>query len=114
MRGLFSGLMALVFAWVVFSRYDDEIGTEVLENERQKYLPYIPGTLLPGFLIAITILATYFYGFSGASKMTLSTCFHIFSPESHTRPVRIHCGSPHFSILHETLQSHNTAPFLLQ
>lgn len=26
MRGLFSGLMALAFAWVVFSRYDDEIG----------------------------------------------------------------------------------------
>ena len=78
MRGMFSGLMALVFAWVVFSRYDDEIGTEVSENERQKYLPYIPGTLLPGFLIAITILATYFYGFSGAAKMTLSACFTIF------------------------------------
>lgn len=78
MRGLFSGLMALVFAWVVFSRYDDEIGTEVSENERQKYLPYIPGTLLPGFLIAITILATYFYGFYGAAKMTLSACFTIF------------------------------------
>lgn len=78
MRGLFSGLMALVFAWVVFSRYDDEIGTEVSESERQKYLPYIPGTLLPGFLIAITILATYFYGFSGAAKMTLSACFTIF------------------------------------
>lgn len=78
MRGLFSGLMALAFAWVVFSRYDDEIGTEVSENERQKYLPYIPGTLLPGFLIAITILATYFYGFSGAAKMTLSACFTIF------------------------------------
>lgn len=78
MRGLFSGLMALVFAWVVFSRYDDEIGTEVSEYERQKYLPYIPGTLLPGFLIAITILATYFYGFSGAAKMTLSACFTIF------------------------------------
>lgn len=78
MRGLFSGLMALVFAWVVFSRYDDEIGTEVSENERQKYLPYIPGTLLPSFLIAITILATYFYGFSGAAKMTLSACFTIF------------------------------------
>mgnify|MGYP003294984132 CR=1 FL=1 len=37
MRGLFSGLMALAFAWVVFSRYDDEIGTEVSESERQKY-----------------------------------------------------------------------------
>lgn len=78
MRGLFSGLMALAFAWVVFSRYDDEIGTEVSENERQKYLPYIPGTLLPGFLIAITILSTCYYGISGAARMTLSTCFAIF------------------------------------
>ena len=78
MRGLFSGLMALAFAWVVFSRYDDEIGTEVSESERQKYLPYIPGTLLPGFLIAITILGTYYYGFSGAAEMTLSACFAIF------------------------------------
>ena len=78
MRGLFSGPMALAFAWVVFSRYDDEIGTEVSENERQKYLPYIPGTLLPGFLIAITILGTCYYGISGAARMTLSTCFAIF------------------------------------
>ena len=78
MRGLFSGPMALAFAWVVFSRYDDEIGTEVSENERQKYLPSIPGTLLPGFLIAITILGTCYYGISGAARMTLSTCFAIF------------------------------------
>ena len=78
MRGLFSGLMALAFAWVVFSRYDDETGTEVSENERQKYLPYIPGTLLPIFLVTITILGSYFYGFSGAAKMTLSACFTIF------------------------------------
>ena len=78
MRGLFSGPMALAFAWVVFSRYDDEIGTEGSENERQKYLPYIPGTLLPGFLIAITILSTCYYGISGAARMTLSTCFAIF------------------------------------
>ena len=49
MRGLFSGVMALVFGWVVFSRYDNEIGTEVSESDRQRYLPYIPGALLPGF-----------------------------------------------------------------
>lgn len=78
MRGLFSGLMALAFAWVVFSRYDDEIGTEVSESERQKYLPYIPGTLLPGFLLGITILGGIYYGFSGAARMTLSSCFAIF------------------------------------
>ena len=78
MRGLFSGVMALVFGWVVFSRYDDEIGTEVSESERQRYLPYIPGALLPGFLLGITILGYIYYGFSGAARMTLSSCFAIF------------------------------------
>ena len=78
LRGLFSGIMALVFGWVVFSRYDDEIGTEVSESERQRYLPYIPATLLPGFLLGITILCSIYYGFSGAARMTLSSCFSIF------------------------------------
>lgn len=78
MRGLFSGVMALVFAWVVFSRYDNEIGTEVSESDRQRYLPYIPGALLPGFLLGITILGYIYYGFSGAARMTLSSCFAIF------------------------------------
>ena len=78
MRGLFSGVMALVFAWVVFSRYDNEIGTEVSESDRQRYLPYIPGSLLPGFLLGITILGYIYFGFSGAARMTLSSCFAIF------------------------------------
>lgn len=77
-RGLFSGLMALAFAWAVFTRYDDEIGIEVSETERQKYLPYIPGSLLPMFLLLITLLGAYFYGFIGAARMTLSACFGIF------------------------------------
>lgn len=78
MRCLFSGIMALVFGWVVFSRYDNEIGTEVSESDRQRYLPYIPGALLPGFLLGITILGYIYYGFSGAARMTLSSCFAIF------------------------------------
>ena len=78
MRCLFSGVMALVFGWVVFSRYDNEIGTEVSESDRQRYLPYIPGALLPGFLLGITILGYIYYGFSGAARMTLSSCFAIF------------------------------------
>ena len=46
LRGLFSGLLSLAFAWVVFNRYDDEVGTEISENDRQRYLPYIPATLI--------------------------------------------------------------------
>ena len=77
-RGLVSAIMALAFAWAVFSRFDDEIGSEASDSDKQKYLPYIPGSLLPMFLLFITALGTVFYGFEGAARMTLSSCFTIF------------------------------------
>lgn len=77
-RGIISGIMALVFSWAVFSRYDDEIGYEGSDTDNQKYLPYISGSLLPTFLLFITILGAYFYGFEGAARLTLSSCFTIF------------------------------------
>ena len=76
-RGLFSGVMSLVFAWAVFSRQDEE-RTGSSEFEMQRYRPYVSGALLPMFLVSITILAAYFYGIQGAVRMTLSTCFGIF------------------------------------
>ena len=76
-RGLFSGVMSLVFAWAVFSRQDEE-RTGSSEFEMQRYRPYVSGSLLPMFLVSITILAAYFYGIQGAVRMTLSTCFGIF------------------------------------
>ena len=76
-RGLFSGVMSLVFAWAVFSRQDEE-RTGSSEFEMQRYHPYVFGELLPMFLVSITILAVYFYGIQGAVRMTLSTCFGIF------------------------------------
>ena len=77
-RGIFSGIMALTFACVVFFRYDPEVGTEVSDTHRQKYLPYIPGCLLPGFLLGITVLSAVYYGGTGAARMLLSSCFGIF------------------------------------
>ena len=77
-RGIFSGIMALTFACVVFFRYDPEAGTEVSDTHRQKYLPYIPGCLLPGFLLGITVLSAVYYGGAGAARMLLSSCFGIF------------------------------------
>ena len=76
-RGLFSGVMSLVFAWAVFSRQDEE-KTGITEFEIQRYRPYISGALLPMFLAAITILASIFYGIPGAARLTLSTSFEIF------------------------------------
>lgn len=77
-RCFFSGLFALAFSWGVFSRYDDEIGSEMNDLDRQKYLPYIPGSVLPLFLLAITVLGGIYSGPEGAARMTLSTCFAIF------------------------------------
>ena len=77
-RGLFSGIYGLVFAWVVFSRYDTEIGSESTDSERQKYLPYLPGCLLPLFIGWICLAASFYYGLMGAAQLTLSMCFGIF------------------------------------
>ncbi len=78
MRGLFSGILSLMLAWIVFSRYDEEVGNEVTNREGPRYLPYIPGILLPMFLLSAAILSGVFYGFKGAARFTLSMCFGIF------------------------------------
>lgn len=77
-RGLFSGIMSLAFAWQVFSRYDHEIGNDAATEEGQKYLPYVNGALLPVCLLTLTILAFFEYGTVGAVRVTFSGCFSIF------------------------------------
>ena len=74
-RGIYSGFMGLAFAWLVFSRHDDADSTDF---DRQKYLPYVPGSLLPLCILTLTILAYHEYGLYGAVRMTLSMCFAIF------------------------------------
>ena len=76
-RGVFSGVLALTFAWVVFSR-QDENDSVVSEFEGQKYRPYIFGALLPLFFVSITIMGACFFGISGAVRLTLSSFFGIF------------------------------------
>jgi beta-lactamase regulating signal transducer with metallopeptidase domain len=78
MRVLFSGIFGLVFAWGVFSRYDTEVGSESVNGERQKYLPYIPSSLLPEFVLVIGVMAAYYLGIVGAVRLTLGVCFSIF------------------------------------
>ncbi len=77
-RGLFSGIMSLAFAWAVFSKYDDEIGSDSQDTDRQKYLPYIPGSLLPLFILALTVIGLFTYGVIDTARMILSICFSIF------------------------------------
>ena len=77
-KGLFAGTFSLAFAWVVFSRYDGEIGSESSNEGGQKYLPLIHGALLPAFIFALILLGLKFYGTAPTMKMVLTMCFDIF------------------------------------
>lgn len=73
-----SAAFSSVFAWFVFSRYDNEIGSENTESEKQRYLPYLPSMLLPIFILTLTILGFILDGAVPTARMMLSMCFSIF------------------------------------
>lgn len=59
LKGFFAVIYSSICAWVVFSRYDGEIGAENTGNERQRYLPYIPSVVLPGVYLSSRHTAGY-------------------------------------------------------
>lgn len=77
-RGFWAIIISLAFAWGVFSRSDDEVGSANTDNERQRYLPFISGALLPMCILGWAILEFIFYGAIPTAQMTLSICFSIF------------------------------------
>ncbi|MDO5416710.1 MAG: M56 family metallopeptidase, partial [Lachnospiraceae bacterium] len=77
-KGFAALLMSAVFAWVVFDRYDTDTGSENTDPGRQRYLPYVPGSLLPLFLISIAVISLFCFGGQKAAHLTLSMCFGIF------------------------------------
>lgn len=42
-RGGVAAIFGLAFAWAVFSRYDDEVGSEEQEGKRPRYQPVVYG-----------------------------------------------------------------------
>lgn len=78
LKGFFVAIVSLMLSWVVFSRYDWEIGEENGESDRQRYLPAVPGNLLPFLLLTLTVLEILFEGVQAAAEMMLSMCFGIF------------------------------------
>ena len=78
MRAFLALTFSGIFAWDVFSRYDDEIGSENTKSDKQRYLPYLPSVLLPIFILTLTVLGLVFYGAVPTARMALSMCFGIF------------------------------------
>lgn len=78
LRGFFSAIFSIFFAWIVFSRFDSEIGDESAMSDQQRYLPYLPPMLLPAYFLLLAMVALPFFGFMETLRLTLSMCFDIF------------------------------------
>ena len=45
--GFFSGILGLSLTWVIYSRQDEETVAYPENTNKQRYYPFIPGSLLP-------------------------------------------------------------------
>lgn len=77
-KGVYSAILSLVLAYVVFSQYRNERRSENESGARQRYIPAIPGIILPAFILLLSALACVFLGVLPAAQMALSACFTIF------------------------------------
>ena len=71
-------VFSCMFSWTAFSRFTDETGTEYMDNEQQRYLPYIPAIVLPVYLIASMLFAIPRYGIEYSLETFFSMSFGIF------------------------------------
>ena len=71
-------VFSCMFSWTAFSRFADETGTEYRDNEQQRYLPYISAIILPGYLIALMVVAIPCYGITYSLETFFSMSFGIF------------------------------------
>ena len=74
LKGLLSAWFSFLIAWMIFSRNESELGY----NDRQRYLPYVSGMLLPSIILAFGLLGLCFYGVQRTASMMLSMSFGIF------------------------------------
>ena len=79
MRFLFSGIYAGIFAWMIWDRQDMERNKAAPVNEnRQRYLPYISGMLLPLMLVSLYLIFLPAWGLKETTRVIFSFCFGIF------------------------------------
>ena len=77
---VFGGLIA----WMVFSRYDSEVGsekqteTDIWGHPKQRYYPHFPGYLLPIMILTILLLTWIIGDPLITAETLLSICFSIF------------------------------------
>lgn len=74
-RILTSGLISLILFCIISFRNRAEARTGRWDSDRQKYMPYINGGLLPVYILIRTIITLLFNGPSQAAGALVSLCF---------------------------------------
>ncbi len=73
-KGFWALIYSGMFAWVIFDRDSDSI----MDSSRQRYLPYISGSLLPACMLTILSMGLIFTDKESAVQITLAFCFGVF------------------------------------
>lgn len=73
-KGFFALIFSGMFAWGVFDRDSDSN----MDSNRQRYLPYISGLLLPLCMLTILSMGLIFTDRENAMQIMLAFCFGVF------------------------------------
>ncbi len=73
-RGVMALIFSAVFAWGIFDRSRDRDG----DGSRQRYLPYISGSVLPACVLALLICSFILSDAKTAVGTTVTFCFGVF------------------------------------
>ena len=74
----FSAFISLMLSWMIYSRHDEEDHLEAGIPEKQRYLPWISGALLPAFMLCCVILDMMIEDMQHGLDLFLSMSFSIF------------------------------------
>ena len=78
MKAIFAGVLSLICVWGIFERYEEESGSMQENQTRQKYLPFIPGNLLPVCILVISIFGLVAFEVEKTIQLMISVCFGVF------------------------------------
>lgn len=69
----FSLILSGALAWMMVDRADENV-----EGDRQRYLPYISGALLPVCVLTLTVCSPLFFDLQTSMEIILGFCFGVF------------------------------------
>ncbi len=73
-KGFCTSIFSGIFAWMVFDRNSDSN----MDSNRQRYLPYISGMILPLCMLTILIMGLIFTDRENTLQITFAFCFGVF------------------------------------